>query len=753
MAELREIIEESFTTYAGMVLQSRALVDVRDCIKPSARQIFYSMLNRKLTHDKPHKKTANAVGMAMADYYLHGDSSCLGIIMRAGQNFYMRYPLVEVKGNVGTLMETENWAASRYTESRLGALSDVLFADIGKNTITEWRDSYDNTKQFPAVLPSKGFYNLVNGTQGIGVGAAASIPQFNLTEMNNALTKLLLNPDIADDEILILPDFATGGLLLNAQEVKESLKRGTGKACKLRAVVEYDKKDNCLVVTEIPYGVYTNTICGELEQILLAEDNPGIDRFNDLTGSTPLLKIYLNKGVNYNKVLAYLYKNTSLQYWYAINMTMLDGGRYPRVFTWKEALQAHIDHEKEVYRRGFEYDRDKAEARLHIVGGLLIALASIEEVIETIKAAHSVAVASQKLQQLFLLDEVQASAVLEMKLSRLAHLEVNKLEQEKKELEATIAHINTILYDSALFNQQLVNGWKEVARQFGDARRTKVLNLTPETVEQQEHASQQLMYLVLANNTILPLTQEDKIKLNRKTSPITKQKVKYGFVADDTTPMLALTSDGKAYNVGLGSFSLGVENPLDFTPVAFVPIKKAGYLVTVSKKGIVKKSAIAEYEKVKRGSTAVKLREGDELAYAFWADNSSFLLLLGEKGTLTKTSVADFSSTGKATIGVKGIADNVIGATVVGEHDLIFLMAENKCKHTPVSELITTARGGVGQVMADDTHVVAAVTSPYYLVDDGTITRMTPSSLAIKGKTAMGAAITLSKTPIIVAKT
>ncbi|MBR5939102.1 DNA gyrase subunit A, partial [Candidatus Saccharibacteria bacterium] len=380
MSNLKPIIEKSFSQYSAAVIQSRALIDARDGLKPSARQIFYSMLQHKLTYDKPYKKTANAVGMAMADYYIHGDSSCEGIIMRAGQHFALRYPLVDVKGNAGSLIESGNWAASRYTESRLSKLTSVLFGDIDKDTIVEWRDSYDNTKQYPGVLPSKGFYNLCNGTSGIAVGLASSVPQFNLVELNNAFIKLIQNPGIDFDEIYCAPDFATGAILLNADEVKESLRSGNGPACKLRSVVEFDSGERCLVVKEIPYSVYTNTICGQLEKIIESEENPGIDRFNDLTGENPLIKIYLSKKANPDKVLKYLYKNTSLQYYYGINLTMLDKGKYPKVFGWREALQAHIDHEKDVYRRGFEYDLNKMKFRVHIIDGLLICIARFVEV-------------------------------------------------------------------------------------------------------------------------------------------------------------------------------------------------------------------------------------------------------------------------------------------------------------------------------------------------------------------------------------
>ena len=310
--DLTPIIKESFTQYSGAVLQSRALVDVRDCLKPSARQIFYCLYTDKFVHSKPFKKTLKGIGSAMR-MYIHGDSSCEGVIMRAGQPFAMRYPLIEVEGSFGNLMESGNWAAPRYTSARLSELANYLFADIDKDTIKEWRDNYDDTEQYPAVLSTKGFYNIVNGSMGIGIGMSSSIPQFNLREVNEALIKLLWNPDIDFEEIYCAPDFATGALLLNESAVKDSLKNGNGFACKLRSVVEFDSKERCFVVKEIPYSVYTNTICGELEKILEAEDNPGIDRFNDLTNSTPLIKIYLTRSANPDIVLKYLYKNTSLQ--------------------------------------------------------------------------------------------------------------------------------------------------------------------------------------------------------------------------------------------------------------------------------------------------------------------------------------------------------------------------------------------------------------------------------------------------------
>lgn len=492
MANLKPIIEQSMTQYAGAVLQSRALVDARDCLKPSARQIFYCMDKYKYTAAKPFQKTMAAIGDAMKHFYIHGDSSCEGIIMRAGQSFAMRYPLVEVKGNGGTLLASGNWAAPRYTEARLSKLAAYLFDDIDKETIEDWRDNYADNEQYPSVLPTKGFYNIVNGSQGIGIGMACSIPQYNLKELNNALIHLIDNPDCSFEEIYCAPDFATGAILYNEEDVKNSMRNGYGYACKLRSVVEFDAKERCFVVTEIPYGVYTDTISGQLEEIVNSEDNPGIERFNDLTGSSPLIKIYLSKKANPDKVLEYLYKNTSLQYHYGINFTMLDQGRFPKVFTWKELLQSHIDHERVVYRRAFEFDLNKIKSRIHIIDGLLICMANIEEVVQTIRNSVSTAAAAEALQKKFLLDVEQTKAVLDMKLSRLAHLEVQKLENERKDLEAKAKEIENILNNEELFKEEIKKGWREVADKFGDARRTKILNIAKEDEEPTEICSLQI---------------------------------------------------------------------------------------------------------------------------------------------------------------------------------------------------------------------------------------------------------------------
>ena len=734
MADIKPIIENSFNQYAGAVLQSRALIDSRDCIKPSARQIFYSMVQRKLTHNKPHKKTANAVGMAMADYYIHGDASCEGVIMRAGQDFSMRYPLIDIKGNMGSLAESGNWAAGRYTESRTSALMDDMFEDIEKNTINDWRDNYDNTKQYPGVLPSKGYYNICNGSFGIGVGMSSSIPQFNLTEVNQVLEKLLLNPNIADEELIVMPDFATGGCLLNPAEVKESLKNGSGKACLLRSVINYDNKENCLIVTEIPYSVYTNTICGELEEILTKEDNPGIDRFNDLTGKTPLIKIYLNKGVNAQNVLKYLYKNTSLQYWYTINLTMLENGHYPKLFTWKEALQSHIEHEKYVYRKSFEYDRDKAEVRLNIVEGLLIARAHIDEVIKTIKGAESPAVAKSALKVVFVLNDAQAQAILDMKLSRLTHLEVSKLENEKQELIDTVRKIELILSNERLFNEHIIRGWHATINKYGDERRTKITPMEEE--ETPKLNNKDVVVMITETNEVIVTDPFKKNNTSLKTSDFYKIKFKGGCQTKLLNTIYAYDEQGKIYPIDVYKCPITIAANI----IGLFDLTDKKYLIYVTNKGTVKKSLISEYNGLKRNPVLGKIRENEKVIYANAVTNEEYLFMLGQNGKVSKVSIADFTSTGKNTIGIKGMACEVISATSGTDETNIVAIGDEKYKVTSGSDYSVGGKNSLGYAIAENTIKLFAIPNKtFYLIENGTkITYFGTEDYIVKSKGAQG---------------
>jgi len=716
MSNLKEVIQESFTQYSGAVLQSRALVDVRDCLKPSARQIFYCLYTDKFLPSKPFKKTLKAIGSA-ARMYIHGDSSCEGVIMRAGQPFAMRYPLIEVEGNEGSLMSSGSWAAPRYTASRLSEFSVRLFNDIDKNTIKEWRDNYDDTEQYPSVLPTKGFYNIVNGTMGIGIGAASSIPQFNIKEVNHALEILLLNPDATFDEIYCAPDFATGALLLNEGEVKEALKTGQGAACKLRSVIEWDSTERCFIVSQIPYSVYTNTICGELEEILNDElNNPGIERFNDLTGVDPLIKIYLTKKANPDRVLKYLYKNTSLQSYFGINMTMLDDGRYPKVFGWKAALQAHIDHEKIVYRRGFEFDLAKIEKRIHILDGLLICIANIDEVVKVIKTSTSTATASKELQNRFLLDDEQAKAVLDMKLSRLASLEVKKLEDEKEKLQVEAARIHTILESEELFNQELINGWREIAQKFGDSRRTQILNIENESDEPTEKKQLSLSF---TNKGAVFVTETSSLYSQRRNGIGTKLKLEKNeilvdnIIGENTETILFFTNKGNYYHMKMGEFTVGEkqylanyfsigDNETLTAAVGINPNNAAKNIVFVTKNGLIKKSKLSEYNMKRNvGALAIKLDTNDEIVSILILEDEK-IGIMSKCGQFIMVATSPIKSIGRVTRGIIGMklaaGDEIMTARTIPNNTthLFSISTDGYGKSTSINEFSVTGTNTKG---------------------------------------------------------
>ena len=692
---MKDIIESSFTQYAGAVLQSRALVDVRDCLKPSARQIFYALYTDKFVHSKPYKKTLKAVG-SLSRFYIHGDSSAVGVLMRAGQDFSMRYPLLDVKGNAGTLIESGNWAHQRYTESRLAEISSLVFNNIEKDTIKEWRDNYDDTEQYPTVLPSKGFYNIVNGTMGIGIGAASSIPQFNIKEVNEALIHLLWNPDCSFEDIYCAPDFATGAVLLNESQIKDSLKNGTGFACKLRSIIEYDTKERCLVVKETPYGVYTNTICGELEKILLDEENPGIDRFNDLTGKSPLIKIYLTKIARPERVIKYLYKNTSLQSHYGINMTMLQDGRYPKVFGWKEALVEHLKHEKEVYTRAFEYDLKKIKDRLHIIEGLLKAIDVIDEVIATIKSSTSTAAANVALQKLLDIDEIQAKAILDIKLSRLAKLEIKKLVNEKEELEAEAKRIQAILDSEELLKKEIEKGLREVADKFGDARRTQILNIEKEDEEPVEVKS---LIVNLTNQNNVFIEETSSLYTTRRGSVGSKFKLdKNEYVTSccniqTTDNLLFFSDDGLYYSMLAADLPYEKKSAIE----SFLPIKNSAkvtsmvalnnnteneFVIFFTKNGLLKKTKLSEYNtKRSTGIKALELDSGDSIVSIIFT-NTDRVGMLSAKGQFLICETKDVRAIGRISKGVKGIklndGDYVTAAKVIpNEYTSIISITQN----------------------------------------------------------------------------
>ena len=781
---LTETLENSFANYAGMVIQDRAIVDVRDGLKPSARQLTYAQYIDKLTSDKPFKKASKSVAAGMAHFYVHGDASAYSTLIRMGKPFAMRYPLEDVQGSYGNQMENDNEAASRYVEMRLSPLGTHLFTSIEKNTIDEddWRENYDGTEKYPAVLPSIGFYNLIQGSTGIGVALASSIPQFNLREMNEALVKLLWDKDVSFEELNLMPDFATGATIINGDEIKESLKNGIGPAIKIRAKLENDYENNQIIVTELPYGVYTNTICQQLTKAI--EENPdcGIVKFLDLTGLTPLIKITLAKGVNFGKVKDFLYKHTSLQSYFSVNMVMLKDGKVPQVFGLKEAMLEYLEHSKKVLERQIKFDLAKAQARLEIVEGYLKALSIIDEIVALIKAQTNSAAACAALMNVYNFSERQAKAILDLKLNRLVNMEITKIQEEKESLEKNIAYYNLLLTDKHEFLSVIENDLKKIAQLYGDDRRTIITNISEEAPIVEETAI--IVYIstsgaIIAKkmdevNTQQRRTVGDKIKFANRNDGIWKT-----IAGKTTEQMLVFTNLGKSYSLKLSDIPLNEEIYINqllnlktgehiINTLSFDSAKKCQYVVFATKKGIIKKTRINEYlsSTRKSGLVALKIREDDTLISTQMIVNSNDKILLATKnGKYLLLEQDDFSSTARQTIGIKGINlgenNELIDMIIINNsiNEIATITAKGYGKRTLTTEFVVGNRATKGlkicEFKDEDDYLAAVVgitsqTKTLLINTNLSSLRIMKDSIALQNKDTMGVqTVKLSDTNIV----
>ena len=705
--DFQKTIEDSFLEYASYVAVDRALPDVRDMLKVGARQILYSQYKDKITADKPFKKAQKTVAAAMSLAYVHGDASAYGTAIRMGKPFIFRYPLEDIQGAYGNPSAADNHSASRYVEMRSSQLAKELTNDIEKNTISQWTDNYDDTEKIPSVFPSKGFYNIVNGVSGIGVTLATSIPQFNLIEVNNALIKLIQNPNISFEEIYCAPDYSCGGIIINGDEVKESLRNGKGKSAVIRSKIEYNKTKHMLQVVEIPFGIFTNTICTQIGQLIEENPNCGIDRLIDATKKEPDIRIYLNKKADVNEVLKLLYQKTSLQYHNGINMMMLDNGQVPKLFTWKEALQAHINHEKIVYRRGFEFDLAKIEKRIHIIDGLLICLAAIDEVISVIKNSSSTTEAAINLQKIFLLDEEQAKAVLAIKLASLARLEVEKLEQEKIKLTQEANRIKIILQNEKEFNQQLINGWNEVSKKFGDKRRTKIYDNLIEDEKPQKIIKDITIFINLYNDYIV---KEGKSKLK------TFNRGKVKFIMNGTTQdhFYIFTDLGKCHYVN--AEKLYENNKGKITDIinledneniicSYNPKVEKSTIYVATRLGFIKRMNIDEILSIKKSKVYITLQEHDKVADIIFNNGDENIALASQEGNIVVFDGSIITSTKTASKGVVGmklkpLVDEVSSMTAISPNDkyLCTITSAGFIKRTNLEEYPVTTRGTKGRL-------------------------------------------------------
>lgn len=644
---LTETLSQSFLDYAAYTIQRRAIPDVRDMLKFSTRQLLHAAWHEGVTHNKDFKKGIKLNGIATFSY-CHGDSSSFGNYVRMAKPFCNNVCLMEAQGNAGTLMNPDDHAAPRYLELREAEITDILFQGLKKNAITEWEDTYDNLNKFPLVLPSIGYWNIVNPCQGIATSCATSTPGFNLREVNAAIIKLLKNPNASFNELYCVPDFPTGGYLINPGEVRQSLEQGQGKACRLRAKIDYDGKRNVLVITEVPYSVFTNTIVKQVREIIAEDEFGDIEDITDFTGKQCLIEIRLKKGVNAANVLKRLYKDTSLEYSYGINMLMLDHGRFPRIFGWKDALQAYIDHIRECKRRELEYDFNKLKARNHILDGLLTAIADIDETIHIIKSSASSAAAKAALMRHYNIDEDQAKAILDIKLARLAHLEALELESERKQNQLEIDRLSDILSHQDKLDEILISILQEVADKFGDERRTKILTIAEEPEEEIEEKE--------INVNIAG----DKLRINPKK--VAGQNIS----TTNLGTLVCVSSTGQLYKISMRDVEEGKTysvSQLTKAADAIVGIYDLSninlnkYWVFITKNGLIKKSPVKEYNYVGRqGTKMLKLKDDDAViaVYLLSGDKDMISVHTSDK-FYAHYSGQEIPESGKAAMGVKAI--------------------------------------------------------------------------------------------------
>lgn len=741
--DFQKQIENAFLTYGASVAQERAIPDVRDMLKIGLRQGLYAQFTNKLTHKDKMQKAQKSVAAAMAQSYVHGDAAMYDTFIRAARPWSYRYPVEEVQGNAGNQSAPDSHAAARYVEMRAGEIADLLFNGIKKNAIGEqWYSNYDDTEMIPSVFPSIGYWNIVNGCSGIAVALATSVPQFNLKEVNEALIKIIQNPDVDFNSIYCAPDFATGGIITNATAVKESLKLGNGESVRLQAKLTYVPEQNMIQATELPYGVFTDTVIKQLK--ILTNDNPnyGIEKVMDYTQTIADIRIYLSKGVNVKKMISKLYKDTSLENWFSINMVLLDQGRFPKVFGWREACNAYIEHIRECKRNIIQFDLDKAIARKNIVDGLIKAYSIIDEVVALIRASESPAEASIKLINTYGFNEEQTKAILAMKLSSLTKLDIVKLNEEAEKLIENIRSLTHLLNTPHDLDEELIKALREVSNKFGDDRRTKVTDVLV-IEEEQPTVNEEEIGLLLFDNDSIRAIQKDNLqggKRGRKGVNIKPPKNASLINTLYTTNMgtvAVLTNRGRMYHFSLAD----LEYEKDYSVYELIELQDGekpillmdsssfnSYknLITVSKNGYIKKSSINEYaSRAKRGIAAVKLEDEDSLVSIFLStSDEDKVFIVSSSGNYNFYSLDNVSVTGRVTRGVKGIkledGERVVSATIIKQNviyrGLLTIASNGQGKISPIDEFSTTSRGVKGrQVMNIKDNLVAAV----YAVPDG----------------------------------
>ena len=723
---IEEEMQKSFIDYAMSVIVSRAIPDVRDGLKPVHRRILYSMYELGITPDKGFRKSARIVGDVLGKYHPHGDSSVYDAMVRMAQEFSTRYLLVEGHGNFGSV-DGDSAAAMRYTEARMSRITAELLADINKDTV-DFTPNFDETLKEPQVLPSRFPNLLVNGSSGIAVGMATNIPPHNIGETIDGVIALIDNPDISIEEIMNYikgPDFPTGGLILGREGIREAYRTGRGKII-TRAKTQIEEIGNNrsrIVVNEIPYQVNKARLIERIADLVRDKKIEGISDIRDESDRHGMrIVIDLKRDTNPNVVLNYLFKHTQMQETFGTIMLALVDGE-PRVMNIKEILHHYINHQRDVIVRRTKYDLDKAEARAHILEGLLIALDHIDEVIALIRSSRTDQIAKEGLMEKFDLSERQAQAILDMRLRRLTGLERDKLLAEYEALLNTIKELKAILAKEDLQYAIIKEELTIIKNKYNDDRRTEITT-APGEIDLEDLIDEHDVVLTLTHRGYVKRTPLDTYKSQKRggrgiTGLQTREEdfVFDLFVTSTHQRLLFFTSLGKVYELkayeipeaGRQARGTAIINLLQLMPgervQAVIPVndfEQGKFLTIGTKNGLVKKSPLEEYQNIRKGGLiAIKLREEDEVIGVQLTDGSREIMLASHKGMSIRFDESDVRASGRASMGVKGIEldedDHVIDMGLVYSDNQVLVISENgygKC--TPIGEYRAQRRGGRG---------------------------------------------------------
>ena len=780
--DLKQTMETSYIDYAMSVIASRALPDVRDGMKPVQRRILYAMIELNNGPDKPHRKCARIVGDTMGKYHPHGDSSIYGALVNLAQEWSTRYPLVDGHGNFGSV-DGDGAAAMRYSEARLSKISMEMLSDINKDTV-DFMPNFDETEKEPVVLPSRFPNLLVNGTSGIAVGMATNIPPHNLTESINGVVKIIDN-QIEEDrdttleeimEIIKGPDFPTGATILGRRGIEEAYRTGHGKI-RVRAVTDIEPMNNGknrIVVTELPYMVNKARLIEKIAELHKDKRIDGITEIRDESSREGMrVVVELRKDVNANVVLNQLYKHTQMQDTFGVNMLALVNNE-PVVMNLLQMLEYYLKHQEEVVTRRTRYDLNKAEERAHILKGLLIALDNIDEVIQIIRGSQSTAIAKERLIQRFELDDVQAQAIVDMRLRALTGLEREKLENEYDELMKKIADYKAILADRKLLLGVIKKEIIAIRDKYGDERRTQI-GFDEFDISMED--------LIPVEDTVIAMTHKGYIK--RMSSDNFRAQHRGGkgikgmqtieddyienlFMATTHHYLMFFTNKGRVYRMkayeipesGRTSRGTAIVNLLQLMPEekisAVISLKEYNdeeYLFMATKSGIVKKTHISEYENIRKtGLQAINLREDDELIEVKVTNNEKDIILVTKHGMCIRFKETDVRPTGRTSIGVRGMnlgfEDEVVGMQMDTQGPNILLVSEfGMGKRTAVEDFSVQHRGGKGvkcyKITEKTGDVVGAKavedgTEVMLITNEGIIIRINVDDISILGRVTSG---------------